>query len=446
MKNNGNNLGDVSYPSNLDELKKLIKSAKEKGYKLTLVGAGMSQNFQNVGGHLVDLKRLNSIEIRPQSRQVFIRGNVTFSEMEQEANKFGLSTKVRQASGIFGILSSIATNVHGWDHKTGTLATTIKVIYALDSNAKEVVFRPGHDGFRDCVGSYGSTYLMYGAIIQLTDNVLMQKVVTTHHSLAQALLNFPQDSAEDIDMALITIGYGGVFYLVRFFVLSRDPKVSQNLQLEGPIGPYFQRLWIDISRLLTLLGTKKALDWLNERLFFVTGWIQNETKLRNEFMNVEVNAIKKPLQGIGSIKFEVWLVEYFVRNQVDLAGLVELFQEEYKDIFVFNSAIRFVKAYPEAYSTYAEEDMWALVISWDQRQDKKSLELSAARNKRFLEFLRPRHGKFYMAYRNEAKDIVNFYPQFAMRLYLETRDSVFSNRMLESVKAEQERRIDADDL
>jgi len=305
----------------------------------------------------------------------------------------------------------------------------VREIYALDSKCQELVFRRGDEGFRACVGSFGSTYLMYGAVVELTDNVLLEMVVTAHDTLEEALLNFPEPDA-DIDMALVTVGRRQ-YYLVRFFAASREGQVSDNLRFEGRVGPYIERLIVDAARFLEGIRLKKIMEWAYEKVIMV-GWMSTSKKLRNEFMNVNVNAIKKPFKGLFH-RHEIWLVEYFVKKE-DLQDLVEMYKREYRDIFVFNAAIRFVKAYRETYSTYAERDVYALVICWDQKQDTKSLWRSAARNRRFLEFLKERGGKFYMAYKNEAKDIVSFYPEFAKRV--QACESVFSNQMIEGVKKE----------
>jgi len=142
----------------------------------------MSQNEQIVAStncSTMKLDKLNLTTIKADEKVAIVRGNVSFQDMESEANKFGLTTKVRQASGIFGILSSIVTNVHGRDFKAGCIGNTVNWIRALDSESNEVEIRRGSEEFKACVGSFGATYLLFEVEIQLTENIILKKEVSS---------------------------------------------------------------------------------------------------------------------------------------------------------------------------------------------------------------------------------------------------------------------------
>jgi len=94
----------VFYPQELDEVKELVRAAKSDGLKICLVGSGMSQNSQNNWGAglvMVNLKEMNAVSVCSEEKAAVVYGNVSFRELE-EANKYGLATKVRQASGCLG--------------------------------------------------------------------------------------------------------------------------------------------------------------------------------------------------------------------------------------------------------------------------------------------------------------------------------------------------------
>jgi len=155
---------DPKYPKDLDDLKYMVRLARNNGIKICLVGAGLSQNEQNKGTTdfvTIKLDRMNEVKIDIGREVAIVTGNTLFRDMEAEANLYGLTTKVRQGSGIFGILSSIATNVHGWDLKDGCIGNTVNWIRALDSDANELFIRPEDSKFKECVGSFGGSYLMF---------------------------------------------------------------------------------------------------------------------------------------------------------------------------------------------------------------------------------------------------------------------------------------------
>lgn len=64
-----------------------------------------------------------------------------------------------------------------------------------------------------------------------------------------------------------------------------------------------------------------------------------------------MSAINKDLKGFV-FKHQFWLVEYFV-NEKDMEDLVTLYRELYKDVIVFNAAIRFVRKYKNSFTAYA---------------------------------------------------------------------------------------------
>ncbi|OAG32039.1 hypothetical protein NEDG_00514 [Nematocida displodere] len=420
----------VFYPGALEEVKTLIVAAKEDRVKICLVGTGMSQNSQNNGGNgflLMNLKKMNHVEIDAKQKTATIQGNVTFSEMEQEANKHKLATKVRQASGIFGIVSSICTNVHGWDLKAGCIEHTVRTLYVLDSDCNEIIAQQGDLIFKNTVGSFGGTYLIYGAVIELTDNIPLEGVFIERDTVEEALEELPGFD-DDVDMGLITVGRTKC-YLRKFSAVSRTPTVSKDLKPEGTLGTYAERLLIDVVRTCALLRLKKPVEWVYEQILLKT-LSTPQKMLRNEFMNVSVNAINKPLKGV-LYHHKVCLVEYFVKKE-DVPDLVELFRKEYSNTIVLNAALRFVKAQKNSCSIYAKTDMYALVICWDQRQDPAGLKRSQQRNERILEFLADRSGTFYMAYKNKPEDIASFYPEFVRNLNI--HNTIFSNQMIEAIR------------
>lgn len=146
----------IIYPKNVEELQKIVRLAREKGYKICVVGSGMSQNDQNVGGKkfiTLKLDAMNKVEINAQQHTAIVVGNVNFGELEDAANEHSLAVKTRQASAIFGVLSSISTNVHGWDYKTGCIGSTVNWVNVIDEMGNSLLVEKIHLNSRNVLVS-----------------------------------------------------------------------------------------------------------------------------------------------------------------------------------------------------------------------------------------------------------------------------------------------------
>lgn len=419
----------VSYPSNLSQLRDVVFAAIDARRMLCVVGAGMSQNGQNVGERgsmTVKLDKMNKVEVNPSTNTAVVTGNVTFSELEDAANEHGLAVKVRQASAIFGVLSSISTNVHGWDHKAGCMANTVNWVNVFDEKGNARKIRNGDPEFKECVGSFGTRYLMWQAEIQLTPNILLRREAESFDKVMDAVEHFKKNM-DRADMALIMVGKKR-FNTVLFYPESSAGAQSKYLLSEPSRGSYFERLMVDISRFLIWMRMKGAFDFMHGT--FIEGvWRRPAVKLKNEFMNVNVNAIKKRFTGFASTH-KFWLVEYFIEEK-HLPAFFELYNELYKDAFVLDASIRYIPRFLNSRTAYAKTDVFSIVICWDQVLTDKEIRITQERNDKFLDFLRKQNGTFYLPYTNSGKDMAEFYKEFAMNLKKERR--VFSNAMVEAM-------------
>jgi len=262
----------------------------------------------------------------------------------------------------------------------------------------------------------------------LTKNLVLRKESVAFETVPEALAEF-HAKRHEADLGLIWIGKT-LCYTVLFKPISTTGWVSQDLVLEGSTGPYFDRLLVDITRTVTGMGWKSLFDWAYEN-YVEKIWTQTETKLRNEHMNVNVNALFKIGKGFV-FKHEFWLVEYFVQEQY-LEQLVELYRFEFDDVAVYNATLRYVPQYKATYAPYARTNVFALVLCWDQVLTEEEVAKSVERNRRFLEFLRQRGGTFYMAYKNDSSDIAEFYPEFTTWVQ-QRNDNLFSNVMIEKLR------------
>jgi FAD/FMN-containing dehydrogenase len=89
----------------------------------------MSQGKQVISNKdwnvVINTSKLNQIWIDPKLKIAKVGAGASWSELQKEANEYGLAVRVMQASNIFSIGGSISANCHGWDHKPGCLRNTL---------------------------------------------------------------------------------------------------------------------------------------------------------------------------------------------------------------------------------------------------------------------------------------------------------------------------------
>lgn len=423
---------EILFPNNLEELQNIILYAKEKNYKICMIGQGLSQNSQNIPSNdnfiTIKLDRMNNIKINPEKHTAIVTGNSTFIDVENETNKYGLTVKVRQASGIFSVLSSISTNVHGWDHKAGCIGTTVNWIRAFDDEGKIQYIDRNHIQFKNCIGSFGMGFLFFEVEIQLTLNVMLQKEVKFFVKVKDALNEF-KENFNKADLGLIKIGGSKGFITLLYYPISNVPIIS-NLKREPYNGIYFDRLSIDISRFFLFIKSKSIVESIKRKLLDNE---QNTNGLqlpRNEIMNVKINAIKKKFNGIVSL-YKFCLVEYFMQEKY-IEDFLSLYYKLYENIFVYNATIRYIPEYHDTCTSYSQTCVFSIVICWDQKLTPIEIEKSKRRNDIILDFLFKINGNFYLAYKNTSNNIKKFYPEFVERI--QQKNSLYSNKMIDSLK------------
>ncbi len=68
----------------------------------------------------VDLSKLNTIEVDSNNKTVTLGAGAIWSDVQNILNTHALALKVMQASNVFSVGGSIGTNIHGWDHISGS--------------------------------------------------------------------------------------------------------------------------------------------------------------------------------------------------------------------------------------------------------------------------------------------------------------------------------------
>ena len=136
---------------------------------ISIAGMQHSQGGHTLypNGTLLDMKSYNKIlDFDPGKRKITVQSGVTWADIQEKINPFGLSIKVMQSQNIFTVGGSLSVNVHGRDIRYGSLIDTVDSFRLLKADGEVInVSRTENSGyFNYVIGGYG----LFGVILDVT--------------------------------------------------------------------------------------------------------------------------------------------------------------------------------------------------------------------------------------------------------------------------------------
>ena len=97
----------IARPADADDVAKVVDFAREKGLPLAIRGGG--HNGAGLGtvddGVVIDLSRMNDVEVDPDARTVTVGGGATWGEVDRATNEHGMATPsgIISTTGVGGL-------------------------------------------------------------------------------------------------------------------------------------------------------------------------------------------------------------------------------------------------------------------------------------------------------------------------------------------------------
>lgn len=366
----------IESPESVDELQGLVKKAASEGKKIIPMGAGLSQGKQFIpegDEHLivVDLSKLNSVEIRANEKKAIIGAGAIWSQVKQEANKFELALKVMQASDVFSVGGSLATNIHGWNIQDGMLSTVVSSITIINAQGELETLTPANPKFHNVTGGLGLYGIIISATINLTDNELLKEkgVAVAPENYVQHFRDVVQNDSNTrmhlYRLSLDPDNLLGTGVAVSYVKADQSKPIQDNLRPEAAHGTRFDRIMINMARHFPW-ARKKYWEMETDRL------LANDSPAMsvNKIMQPPINAMFNSSQSESE-----WLQEFFLpeENLADfLKELGALLQEN--EVGLLNASVRFVKQNEHSPLSYAHDgDRFAVVLCFNQSLEESAI-------------------------------------------------------------------------
>jgi FAD/FMN-containing dehydrogenase len=388
----------IQRPQNSGEVQAWVRYAKQAGQKISIGGAGYSQGKQilppNEHDLHLDMSGLNGIRVKPEEKIVQVGAGATWKEVQAAANEHGLAVQVMQASNVFSVGGSISANCHGWDHKMGAIANTIRSLTIVDAEGNLQRLTPQDELFGYVVGGYGMFGVIVEAELALTDN---EELFQFAEPIA------PKDYARYFEEQILPNPH----LRMHLYRLSLKPGsllqegYAENFSVKGPAAPSTALAdepenGTTLHRILMQVARNSPYA----RGLFWDSQVKEMSKMtrgkRNEIMRPPILAA---FANNSRARAE-WLQEYFVPKEqlADfLAFLGQVLNEN--EVALLNASVRFVRKDDKAKLGYASQgDRFAVVLFFSQSLNKEEVEKTQTWVRQVIDYLGHVGGTFYLPY------------------------------------------------
>ncbi len=167
----------VVVANSVDDVKRAVTEAKERGLPIIAAGRRHSQGGQCSvdDGVVIDMTSLRTIhEIDVEKMTVRVDAGASWDELQRALNPKGLAIRTMQSSNIFTVGGSLASNIHGRDINDGVIFSSVLSLTLVDADGNLRVLPQGDPLLPYVVGGYGLFGVVVEATLQLTKNSLLR--------------------------------------------------------------------------------------------------------------------------------------------------------------------------------------------------------------------------------------------------------------------------------
>lgn len=402
----GKKIDQVYYPSTVEEIQNLVLKAKREKRQISVVGAGMSQGGQtlppNAQGIAINTKFLNRISFSEDGTMVIAQAGAVWEKIQAEADLRGKSIIVKQASDIFSVGGSIGINCHGWAHDWGSIASTVESIDIIDAEGRLRTLTPQDEEFGCFFGTLGYFGVVVNAKIKLTDNEYLYEKTSV-----VPLDRFTEEYEQNIKGKDIPLFGGRLIldpldgsplrevYMVRYEKdLTAPSQVPPRFTEEAEKGTRLERMALQAIGHLPLSYEKSLISafWRREAKRMLKGGRIS----RNE-------ALHPPIKAFNMLRHSrvhtQWLQEYFIKKE-NLPNFLRFLGSELKanDVRLINATIRPTPQDDISILPYAEQDRYAVVISFSQTKTDREIAKTQSWMQRVNDYVISSGDRYYQAY------------------------------------------------
>ena len=412
---NQTRVGEIARLQTDGELKQAIGRARQLGMKVSIAGKKHSQGGHAFyGGSLhLDMTKLNKVvAFDATAKTIRVQSGVTWKQIQDYVNPYGLSVAVMQSSNIFTVGGSLSANAHGRDPRYGPIIETVRSFRLLkaDGQVVNVSRTENKELFAMVIGGFGLFGVILDAELELTENSVYEK-----RTVLMDYKEYPTYFEKQVK-GKSTVG-------IHFARLSIDPDsllragyaVTYTETNERPDGIFRLAEESHIRRDKFFFGLSRNQDWAKGiRWYSQQNWVDIPGDVEIIARN---NVMRPPIQFLAydSDHDTDILQEYFipVAQYVAFVDKLRAIVED-EEVNLLSVTMRYVPENNEAFLTYAKSDCFAIVLYINQERSAEAMQDAARWTQRLVDAAHQCKGTFYLVYQRypSPQQVRAVYPRF----------------------------------
>ncbi len=413
------------------QLGELLQRARTKHLKVSIAGARHSMGAHTIanGGIVVDMLSFRQMELDAGRKILHVQAGARWHDVIRFLNARGLSVEIMQSNDDFTVGGSISVNCHGWQFARPPIASSVESFRLMLANGSVVKCsrRENLELFSLGLGGYGLFGIILDVELRVVPNERYQieriTVATDNY-----LVVFTNKTAGATNIGMI---YGRLRVTADKFLSEGILNILRCKPGNEGLGSAFEPRKLATLKRAIFRGSVgsdygKELRWQAEKNF-------GPRLLGNEFdRNTLLSDSATWFQNRRTNSTDI-LMECFV----PLAKF-EPFLEELRRIIPQNNAdllnltVRHVNRDDDSFLRYADRDMFALVMLFNQTCDADGEARMQTTARQIITAALEHGGKYYLPYRLHAtvEQFTQAYPQAKQFFELKRKydpDELFDN-------------------
>jgi FAD/FMN-containing dehydrogenase len=398
------------------QLRDLLRRARTQGLRVAIAGARHTMGGHTIcpDGIVVDMLPFNHMELDSGKRVLHVGAGARWSEIIPYLDSRGCSVAIMQSNNNFSVGGSISVNCHGWQHNCPPIASTVESLGLMkaDGSIVRCSREDNAELFSLVLGGYGLIGIILDVDLRVVPNERYRAEVETLPS-EKYVSRFSDkvNGAADIGMVYgrLCVVPGEKTFLREAILTTFRQAPCKNEDIPRLKSPGFSMLRREVFR--AQIGSKagKEIRWNAEKALGER--VGRKYFSRNQLLDEGAETYEEHNADRTDV-----LHEYFIPPQrvgTFLKRARAIIPKHHGDLL--NVTIRNVLLDKETMLRYANQDMFAFVMLFNQPRTAEADERMETMTQELIDAAIECGGRYYLPYRLHATKAQLFkaYPQAA---------------------------------